>query len=198
MALAGPLPDALQSTDRLCGGAVAEVGRVGAGEGAAWRCSPRRPSRRCCATRALTRPDRRHSIGLRDQRRHKEWPATKPKTPCAASSKTRPASAACSRRRALSGFAAVAASAVLPSAPVVAQTPASQRNAGRIDVHRHFVPPGRLVHPKRDYLKLRATIPKQARGHGAVVCRSPVMSVSPSALEPQRRPRCAQILALRE
>jgi predicted TIM-barrel fold metal-dependent hydrolase len=66
------------------------------------------------------------------------------------------------RRGLLTGFAAVAASAALPTIPAIAQAPAKPAvNAGRIDVHRHFVPPGHLVDPKRDYLNVRATIPKQ-------------------------------------
>ena len=93
------------------------------------------------------------------------------------------------RRGVLSGFAAVAAGAVLPGAPAIAQAPAKPAaNAGRIDVHRHFVPPGHLVDPKRNYLNERSTIREAARGHGHERRRrSSVMSLSASALEPPRR-----------
>ena len=67
-----------------------------------------------------------------------------------------------SRRDLLSGFAAVAAGAALPAVAARAQTPAKPTaNTGRIDVHRHFVPPGYLVDPKRTYLNERSTIPQQ-------------------------------------
>jgi 6-methylsalicylate decarboxylase len=67
-----------------------------------------------------------------------------------------------SRRDMLSGFAAVAATASLPSTPTAAQTPAKPAvNAGRIDVHRHFVPPGYVVDAKRTYLNDRSTVARQ-------------------------------------
>src|SRR5262245_42514842 len=60
------------------------------------------------------------------------------------------------RRDVLAGFAAVAASASVPAAPAIAQP-----KGGRIDVHRHFVPPGYLVDKRRTYLNDRSTIPAQ-------------------------------------
>ncbi|MBX9775050.1 MAG: amidohydrolase [Xanthobacteraceae bacterium] len=93
------------------------------------------------------------------------------------------------RRDLLTGFAAVAASAVLPSVPAVAQAPAAKQapakvaaNAGRIDVHRHFVPPGHLVDPKRSYLNERSTIPKQLEDMDKSGVALAVMSLSASAL----------------
>ena len=84
-----------------------------------------------------------------------------------------------SRRDVLSGFAAVAASAALPGAPAIAQTPAKPAaNAGRIDVHRHFVPPGHLVDPKRNYLNERSTIPKQLEDMDRSGVSLSVMSLS--------------------
>jgi 6-methylsalicylate decarboxylase len=72
------------------------------------------------------------------------------------------------RRGLLTGFAAAAASAALPALPAIAQVPAAKQaptkpavSAGRIDVHRHFVPPGYLVDPKRTWLNDRATIARQ-------------------------------------
>jgi predicted TIM-barrel fold metal-dependent hydrolase len=86
-----------------------------------------------------------------------------------------------SRRDMLSGFAAVAASATLPSATAVAQTPAKPAvTAGRIDVHRHFVPPGYKVDPKRTYLNDRATIAQQLEDMDRSGVSLAVMSVSVS------------------
>lgn len=91
------------------------------------------------------------------------------------------------RRGLLSGFAAVAASAVLPAMPAVAQSTAQAPakpavNAGRIDVHRHFVPPGHLIDPKRNYLNERSTIPKQLEDMDKSGVSLSVMSLSASAL----------------
>jgi predicted TIM-barrel fold metal-dependent hydrolase len=87
------------------------------------------------------------------------------------------------RRGLLTGFAAIAASAALPAMPAVAQTPAKPAvNAGRIDVHRHFVPPGHLVDPKRNYLNERSTIPKQLEDMDKSSVSLSVMSLSASAL----------------
>jgi len=61
------------------------------------------------------------------------------------------------RRDVLSGFAATAASAVLPAA-TRAQAPAKP---GRIDVHRHFTPPGYVVDPVRTHLNDRSTLARQ-------------------------------------
>jgi predicted TIM-barrel fold metal-dependent hydrolase len=83
----------------------------------------------------------------------------------------------------LSGFAAVAASAALPSVSATAQTPAKPAvTAGRIDVHRHFVPPGHLVDPKRTWLNERSTIPKQLEDMDRSGVSLSVMSLSASAL----------------
>ena len=60
------------------------------------------------------------------------------------------------RRDVLAGFAAVAASAALPAAPALGQP-----KGGRVDVHRHFVPPGYIVDQKRTWLNDRSTIAKQ-------------------------------------
>jgi len=63
------------------------------------------------------------------------------------------------RRGVLSSFAAVAASALIPTAQAHAQTPSPKRT--RIDVHRHFVPPGYQVDRTRTWLNERSTIPRQ-------------------------------------
>jgi 6-methylsalicylate decarboxylase len=62
------------------------------------------------------------------------------------------------RRSVLGGFAAVAAGSLLP-APARAQIPA--RKLTRIDVHRHFVPPGYVVDRTRTWLNDRSTIAAQ-------------------------------------
>src|SRR5262245_23445581 len=68
-----------------------------------------------------------------------------------------------SRRNVLSGFAAVAASALASGAPALAQSsPApAARPTGIIDVHRHFVPPGYQVDRTRTWLNERSTIERQ-------------------------------------
>ena len=66
-----------------------------------------------------------------------------------------------SRRDLLSGFAAVAAGAALPARRRRPGTGEAGGQCGRIDVHRHFVPPGYLIDPKRAYLNDRSTIPRQ-------------------------------------
>ena len=63
------------------------------------------------------------------------------------------------RRDVLSGFAAVAASALLPAAAT--QAPAQPVKVGRIDVHRHFVPPGYVVDKRRTYLNDRSAVTSQ-------------------------------------
>jgi predicted TIM-barrel fold metal-dependent hydrolase len=66
------------------------------------------------------------------------------------------------RRNLLTGFTAVAASALLPAASMQAQTPAKPAiSGGRIDVHRHFVPPGYIVYKRRTWLNDRSTVPQQ-------------------------------------
>ena len=88
------------------------------------------------------------------------------------------------RRDLLSGFAAVAAAAALPALPAIAQAPAKPAvSAGRIDVHRHFVPPGYLVDPKRTYLNDRSTIPRQLEDMDKSGVSLAVISISLSALE---------------
>src|SRR5262247_2726441 len=63
------------------------------------------------------------------------------------------------RRSLLTGFAAPAASALLPASPAPAQAPATKLT--RIDVHRHFVPPGYVVDRTRTWLNDRSTIAQQ-------------------------------------
>src|SRR5882672_324087 len=63
------------------------------------------------------------------------------------------------RRGAVTGFAAITASSLLPTIPARAQTPA--RNLTRIDVHRHFVPPGYVVDRTRTWLNDRSTTVRQ-------------------------------------
>ena len=63
-----------------------------------------------------------------------------------------------SRRSVLTGFAAMAASSLMP-APARTQTPASKLT--RIDVHRHFVPPGYVVDRTRTWLNDRSIIAQQ-------------------------------------
>jgi 6-methylsalicylate decarboxylase len=88
-----------------------------------------------------------------------------------------------SRRDLLSGFAAVAAGAALPAVDAIAQTPAKPAsNTGRIDVHRHFVPPGYVVDPRRAYLNDRSTIPRQLEDMDRSGVSLSVMSISASAL----------------
>ena len=67
------------------------------------------------------------------------------------------------RRSVLSGFAAVAASALVPTAPALAQSPPAPtlRPTRVIDVHRHFVPPGYQVDRTRTWLNERSTIARQ-------------------------------------
>ncbi len=84
-----------------------------------------------------------------------------------------------SRRDVLSGFAAVATGAALPCVPAAAQAPVKPvTNAGRIDVHRHFVPPGYLIDPKRPYLNDRSTIPRQLEDMDRSGVSLSVMSLS--------------------
>ena len=86
-----------------------------------------------------------------------------------------------SRRDMMSGFAAVAASATLPSISAIAQTPAKPAlSAGRIDVHRHFVPPGYKVDNRRNYLNERATVEGQLEDMDKSGVALAVMSVSAS------------------
>jgi 6-methylsalicylate decarboxylase len=88
------------------------------------------------------------------------------------------------RRDLLSGFAAVAASAAIPSLAANAQTPAKPAlKAGRIDVHRHFVPPGYVVDPKRTYLNDRSTIAKQIEDMDQSDVALAVISISVPTLQ---------------
>jgi 6-methylsalicylate decarboxylase len=86
-----------------------------------------------------------------------------------------------SRRGALAGFAAVAASTVLPAAPAPAQAPA--RKLTRIDVHRHFVPPGYVVDRTRTWLNDRSTIAQQLEDMDKSGVALAVISVSVPDLE---------------
>ena len=76
-----------------------------------------------------------------------------------------------SRRDLLSGFAAVAAGATLPAVAARAQTPAKPAgNTGRIDVHRHFVPPGYLDRPQAHLSQRPLHHSAPARRHGSQRC----------------------------
>ena len=86
-----------------------------------------------------------------------------------------------SRRGALAGFAAVAASTVLPATPAPAQAPA--RKLTRIDVHRHFVPPGYVVDRTRTWLNDRSTIAQQLEDMDKSGVALAVISVSVPDLE---------------
>src|SRR4051794_35212667 len=57
------------------------------------------------------------------------------------------------RRNVLGSFAAVAASQIMPAS--------AQLKPTRIDVHRHFVPPGYQVDARRQHLNDRSTIARQ-------------------------------------
>lgn len=88
------------------------------------------------------------------------------------------------RRNLLSGFAAVAASAAFPVVTAIAQTPAKPAvKTGRIDVHRHFVPPGYVVDKQRTYLNDRSTVAKQIEDMDQSDVALAVISISVSALD---------------
>src|SRR5262245_9922230 len=84
------------------------------------------------------------------------------------------------RRDVLTGFAAVAASAVVPAAPALAQP-----KGGRIDVHRHFVPPGYQVDRTRTWLNDRSTIPRQLEDMDKSGVALAVTSISVPDFEPK-------------
>ena len=84
------------------------------------------------------------------------------------------------RRDLLSGFAAVAGAALLPAA--ITNAPAQPAKAGRIDVHRHFVPPGYIVDKQRKYLNDRSTIPAQIEEMDKSGTALSVISISVSDL----------------
>ena len=65
-----------------------------------------------------------------------------------------------SRRHVLSGFSAVAAVTAI-SAPAVAQAPRPSAKPFRIDIHRHFVPPGYIVDRTRTWLNDRSAVAAQ-------------------------------------
>ena len=88
-----------------------------------------------------------------------------------------------SRRSALTGFAAAAASSLLPSTPASAQAPAGK--LARIDVHRHFVPPGYVVDRTRTWLNDRSTIAAQLEDMDKSGVALAVISVS--VLAPETR-----------
>src|SRR5882672_1424633 len=91
----------------------------------------------------LTRPNRTTSLDV-TSRQETVMRATMPATERYSGRRSALTCSCClSRRGALAGFAAVAASTVLPATPAPAQAPA--RKLTRIDVHRHFVPPGYVV-----------------------------------------------------
>ena len=90
------------------------------------------------------------------------------------------------RRSVLTGFAAVAASALLPAAPAPAQTPAAApRQLARIDVHRHFVPPGYQVDRTRTWLNDRSTIAQQLEDMDKSGVALAVTSISVPDFEPR-------------
>jgi predicted TIM-barrel fold metal-dependent hydrolase len=100
------------------------------------------------------------------------------------------------RRGVLSGFAAVAAGAVLPVAATRAQTPAKpavNAGGGRIDVHRHFVPPGYLVDPKRTWLNDRATVARQLEDMDRGGVALAVMSISNLSLSHRDAAQARQV-----
>ena len=86
-----------------------------------------------------------------------------------------------SRRGAITGFAAIAASTLLPAMPARAQTTA--RRLTRIDVHRHFVPPGYVVDRTRTWLNDRSTIAAQLEDMDKSGVALAVISISVLALE---------------
>src|SRR5712691_12088357 len=88
-----------------------------------------------------------------------------------------------SRRGAITGFAAVAASTLLPVSPAPAQAPATKLT--RIDVHRHFVPPGYVVDRTRTWLNDRSTIAAQLEDMDKSGVALAVISVS--VLAPETR-----------
>jgi len=86
-----------------------------------------------------------------------------------------------SRRGAITGFAAIAASTLLPAMPARAQKPA--RKLTRVDVHRHFVPPGYVVDRTRTWLNDRSTIAAQLEDMDKSGVALAVISISVLALE---------------
>jgi len=83
------------------------------------------------------------------------------------------------RRDVLAGFAAVAASAFVPAAPALAQPKPT-----RIDVHRHFVPPGYQVDRTRTWLNERSTIARQLEDMDKSGVALAVTSISVPDFEP--------------
>src|SRR5262245_18198971 len=86
-----------------------------------------------------------------------------------------------SRRSTLTGFAAAATSSLLPSTPTFAQAPASKLT--RIDVHRHFVPPGYQVDRTRTWLNDRSTVASQLEDIDQSGVALAVISISVPDLE---------------
>lgn len=85
-----------------------------------------------------------------------------------------------SRRDVLSGFAAVAAG--VAARPTLAQTPGAVKMR-RIDVHRHFVPPGYVVDQKRTWLNDRSTVARQIEEMDRADVGLSVISISAPGLE---------------
>src|SRR5262245_21774324 len=121
-------------------------------------------SRRCSNKKASTRPERAHGGSMLPF------------------GKTMKLSCGCClpRRDVLAGFAAVAASAFVPAAPALAQP-----KGGRIDVHRHFVPPGYQVDRTRNWLNERSTIASQLEDMDKNCVALAVTSVSLVEPEPK-------------
>ena len=65
------------------------------------------------------------------------------------------------RRGFLAGFAAMAASALVPAGAAAQTPPKPAAKPTRIDVHRHFVPPGYQVDRTRTWLNDRSTVASQ-------------------------------------
>jgi 6-methylsalicylate decarboxylase len=84
------------------------------------------------------------------------------------------------RRDVLTGFAAVAANAFVPAAPALAQA-----KPNRIDVHRHFVPPGYQVDRTRTWLNERSTIARQLEDMDKSGVALAVTSISVPDFEPK-------------
>ena len=89
-----------------------------------------------------------------------------------------------SRRGALTSFVAVAASTFIPVRPAPAQTPpAPARKLTRIDVHRHFVPPGYQVDRTRTWLNDRSAVAAQLEDMDQSGVALAVISISVPDLE---------------
>jgi predicted TIM-barrel fold metal-dependent hydrolase len=83
----------------------------------------------------------------------------------------------------LSGFAAVAANAAVPAATrAQSEQPV---NTGRIDIHRHFVPPGYVVDKARTWLNDRSTAGRQVEEMDQAGVALSVISISAPGIHHQ-------------